>query len=567
MTAMANKSAASTEKREAVKRKLTDFKMKAKKKPKKVEDIESSSEEEVVFSCIDTDDDLDMDEDIFVIEEDKFIDMDRSPIVNDYVLVEYKLKSHNNTFYVGHIMKEKDASKDYENYGIAGSSYKMQINMSNKPIYTHQGGRGSGPEPLRSRPEDRPKDGEVGGDPRPLCATDPSEDTVPEKAKEEDKCIFIQSTKTSRSPVIRSSPPRSRPESDKEEERNQEEQSVNIVTVINEKEETKKNETRKTVHKKNQKILLKSTMEQVNDSTNSDTDDNREHKKKQSAHLSDDKKIANGYDAEPGQFPYIASYRYNDDHYCGCTIISEYWVLTAAHCIFGVMQKPDFDIDNLSIVAGITYLYDDCSEKQVRAVRKQFVHHGYSDDDVINDIGLIVVWHNFVFENNVNYIAYNHKPTHGFAVVVGWGYLRSSYPEPSPNLQYATGKRISNCGLRLLYDLQPTLTNKMTCFMGYYKENETTCDGDSGGPLLQQFHGCRNFQQVDAIPEHAYLLLCDEDAPRVDIKIPDLEPPDPPVIKTPSTSPHPTPASIQTPSTSPSAAANISDVSFPNSKF
>lgn len=69
---------------------------------------------------------------------------------------------------------------------------------------------------------------------------------------------------------------------------------------------------------------------------------------------------------------------------------------------------------------------------------------------------------------------------------------------------------------------------------------------------------------MDAIPEHAYLLSCDQDAPRADMEIPNPEPPDLPVIRTPSTSPDPTPAAIQTLSTPPSAATNTSDVSFPD---
>lgn len=115
MTAIANKTQPSTAKRDTVKRKITDYDKNTKKKPKKIEEVQSSSEEEEdVVNYIETDDDLDVDEEIFILNEDKFIDLDRSPITGDYVLVEYKLKCQNTKFYVGLIMKEKDTNRDYE---------------------------------------------------------------------------------------------------------------------------------------------------------------------------------------------------------------------------------------------------------------------------------------------------------------------------------------------------------------------------------------------------------------------------------------------------------------------
>lgn len=100
MTRIANKTTVSTAKREVVKRKITDSDKDTQKKPKKLKDVQSSSEEEDVVNYIDTDDDFDVDEDMFILTEDKFIDMHRSPIINDCVLVEYKLKWHNNKLYL-----------------------------------------------------------------------------------------------------------------------------------------------------------------------------------------------------------------------------------------------------------------------------------------------------------------------------------------------------------------------------------------------------------------------------------------------------------------------------------
>lgn len=81
-----------------------------------------------------------------------------------------------------------------------------------------------------------------------------------------------------------------------------------------------------------------------------------------------DARIVNGEDAAIGQFPHQVSLRIKglNSHFCGGTIISSRWILTAAHCSY-VPFKP-------VIVAGATKLN---AGGQVYGLQKWYRHPLY----------------------------------------------------------------------------------------------------------------------------------------------------------------------------------------------
>lgn len=46
-------------------------------------------------------------------------------------------------------------------------------------------------------------------------------------------------------------------------------------------------------------------------------------------------RVSGGHDAEPNSAKYMCSMQLYRRHYCGCSILSDRWLLTAAHCVEG----------------------------------------------------------------------------------------------------------------------------------------------------------------------------------------------------------------------------------------
>uniref|UniRef100_A0A2S2Q3B9 Coagulation factor IX n=1 Tax=Sipha flava TaxID=143950 RepID=A0A2S2Q3B9_9HEMI len=70
---------------------------------------------------------------------------------------------------------------------------------------------------------------------------------------------------------------------------------------------------------------------------------------------SESSRIVGGENSSPGEFPWQISLQlitgWTARHICGGSVINEKWVLTAAHCVYGLSK------DLLSVVAGKHDLY------------------------------------------------------------------------------------------------------------------------------------------------------------------------------------------------------------------
>merc|ERR1711892_824310 len=164
-------------------------------------------------------------------------------------------------------------------------------------------------------------------------------------------------------------------------------------------------------------------------------------------------RIVGGAEATPHSYPWMAALFVDDAWLCGGTLISDEWVLTAAHCAK--------DASEMKVMLGAHNVRDDSEEGRIELVTRDFfTHEKYSQITLHNDLALVHLPEAVNFTDIIRPVC---LPTHSEA----------------SELREVTVDTITNliCALEF-----PTIINKnIICISG--KDGKSTCNGDSGGPL------------------------------------------------------------------------------------
>lgn len=158
-------------------------------------------------------------------------------------------------------------------------------------------------------------------------------------------------------------------------------------------------------------------------------------------------RIVGGEQAADHSWGWIVSLQREGKHTCGASLIADDHVVTAAHCVYGIVAS----ISTLSIVAGTNYLDQASSANaQRRTVEKITIHPNYNPFLYVNDIAVLHFSPLSISnDSNLAFIclpAYDQDPyqVNTDLVAIGWGRLTSGNGPVSNSLQQVTVKAFSS---------------------------------------------------------------------------------------------------------------------------
>lgn len=194
-------------------------------------------------------------------------------------------------------------------------------------------------------------------------------------------------------------------------------------------------------------------------------------------------RIVGGQNAEVGEWPWQVSLHFlTHGHVCGASIISEKWLLSAAHC-FVTSSPANHIASNWQTYSGMQDQYKQ-DGVQRRSVKKIISHPDYNQMTFDYDIALLELSKPLEFTNTIQPIclpASSHVFPAGMACwVTGWGALREGGSKARV-LQKAQVKIINDTVCNVVTEGQ--VTSRMLC-SGFLVGGIDACQGDSGGPLV-----------------------------------------------------------------------------------
>ncbi|KAJ2082888.1 Kallikrein-14 [Coemansia sp. RSA 988] len=192
-------------------------------------------------------------------------------------------------------------------------------------------------------------------------------------------------------------------------------------------------------------------------------------------------RIMGGTGADFSKYPFIV-YLYNQAErtFCGGSIISDQWILTAAHCI-----KTATTSDLLVYIGQAEYDLDTSKGVKVADIRN---HPEYNDQTMVNDISLLRL-ESPVSSDKATTISIDSQSVGDGETLtaLGWGYTSATGTTASKQLMKGDLKTLSKqqCGS---IDTNFNGNNGPRICVAA-DTGADTCPGDSGGPLIREQGG------------------------------------------------------------------------------
>ncbi|XP_042902072.1 limulus clotting factor C [Parasteatoda tepidariorum] len=209
--------------------------------------------------------------------------------------------------------------------------------------------------------------------------------------------------------------------------------------------------------------------------------------------------IVNGNASDIGQWPWqVGIARHLPDLgqwflLCGASLLSERWVITAAHCVTYAGTTLVIEPNRFQLYFGKYHRQDTKDDEyvQVRKIEEIHIHPDYDPGLMDADIALIQVDSPVQLNSRVQPVCLPTEQTTREnlvegkkGVVTGWGMNENS--TYSETLQQAVLPVVSQSVCEKGYedsDLPLTVTENMYC-AGFARGRSDACSGDSGGPMV-----------------------------------------------------------------------------------
>ncbi|XP_072510780.1 transmembrane protease serine 12-like [Notamacropus eugenii] len=199
-------------------------------------------------------------------------------------------------------------------------------------------------------------------------------------------------------------------------------------------------------------------------------------------------RIIGGHRAQSGSWPWIVSlqvmtFAHQFTHFCGGSLITKMWVITAAHCLENYRDPQVWR----AVVGGNNLFQSTQTSKKIQ-IDTIIIHPHFIREKYLNDIALFHLKRAVHYNNYIQPIClpfFDFQPNltrRTRCFISGWGQTREK-GHYSPNLQEAEVHYIPRnaCNSEESYD---ELVPYTSFCAGEEDGSVDTCMGDSGGPLM-----------------------------------------------------------------------------------
>ncbi|XP_069313092.1 transmembrane protease serine 11D-like, partial [Eulemur rufifrons] len=193
-----------------------------------------------------------------------------------------------------------------------------------------------------------------------------------------------------------------------------------------------------------------------------------------------EERVTGSTQAQEGDWPWQVSLQVNNGHHCGGVLISNTWILTAAHC-FRSYSDPRQWTATFGIYTASPLLR--------KTVRRIIIHNNYAPITHENDIAAVQLASSVDFTKNIHTVCLPEATQNilpgSTAYVTGWGALEYG-GNTVADLRQGQVRIISNDVCNAPASYNGAILSGMLCAGTLQGNIVDACQGDSGGPLVQE---------------------------------------------------------------------------------